>query len=178
VSGAKRNTDPYRQRIEETDEERLDRLEREEAEEAEAQDRMEELEAKTLDAKREMDVADALDEIRTRNARLERADRDGGVVFSPAWADEEAEERKRQEREDEDAARAAFAKVKISARDDEQGSEGSGVSGRSTPVVPAAAPDGEGPTVSKDAAPSFKRQVKNKKDHAALLGIKKKSALV
>ena len=68
--GAKRNFEPWREAklAEETEEERLDRLEREEAE----RDAMKELEAKTLDAKTEMQIADALDEIRTRNARIER----------------------------------------------------------------------------------------------------------
>merc|ERR1712000_603263 len=41
---------------------------------------MQELETKTLDAKREMAVADALDEIRTRNARNERMGKDGAEV--------------------------------------------------------------------------------------------------
>ncbi len=66
---------------------------------------MVELEAKTVDAKREMAVADALDEIRTRNARVERADRDGLEVGVATVVDEDTE---RQEREDAEAARRAF----------------------------------------------------------------------
>ena len=56
--GAKRNTEPWRigGAKEESEEERLDRLEREEEE----KNAMVELETKTLDAKREMAVADAL----------------------------------------------------------------------------------------------------------------------
>src|ERR1700712_1649970 len=66
--GAKRNFEPWREeRTEETDMERLDRLEQEELE----KDAMKELEAKTHDARTEMQVADALDEIRSRNARNE-----------------------------------------------------------------------------------------------------------
>ncbi|KAH8663972.1 CWC16 protein, partial [Xylariales sp. PMI_506] len=102
--GAKRNTEPWRVGREETDEERLDRLEQEEEE----RNAMVELEAKTVDAKREMAVADALDEIRTRNARLERADRDGVEMALPL--DPEDEAAMRADREDEEAARRAFAK--------------------------------------------------------------------
>ncbi|KAL8736623.1 MAG: hypothetical protein Q9181_002300, partial [Wetmoreana brouardii] len=72
--GARRNFEVWRQGAgdgKETDEERLDRLEREEHEEEE-KSAMEELEAKVVDAKQEMAIADALDEIRTRNARNER----------------------------------------------------------------------------------------------------------
>lgn len=121
--GAKRNTDPWKRGLddggeaEETDEQRLDRLEREMAEEggAEAEERnaMAELEAKTEDAKREMAVADALDEIRSRNARLAKAQREGGgevldAVVAGVVRPEE-EERRRQEEEDAEAARRAFA---------------------------------------------------------------------
>lgn len=68
--GATRNFEPWREvkLAEETDEERLNRLECEEAE----RDAMAELEVKTSNAKTEMAVADALDEIRMRNARLDR----------------------------------------------------------------------------------------------------------
>jgi hypothetical protein len=103
--GAKRNTEPWRVGNEETDEERLDRLEQE----AEERNAMVELEAKTVDAKREMAVADALDEIRSRNARLERADRDGVELAVPEPEDDDAA---RQEREDAEAAKRAFASAR------------------------------------------------------------------
>lgn len=105
--GAKRSTEPWRKVEEvddETDEQRLDRLEREEEE----RNAMEELEAKTVDAKREMAVADALDEIRTRNARLERADRDGLMGEALVGRPTEADEQRRRE-EEEDAAAWARA---------------------------------------------------------------------
>jgi hypothetical protein len=80
----------------------LDRLEAEEAE----KDTMELLEAKTLDAKTEMAVADALDEIRTRNARLERV---GGGESSTVVSQPEVDEVARaQELADEEAAKRAF----------------------------------------------------------------------
>lgn len=104
--GAKRSTEPWRKvdEVDETDEQRLDRLEREEEE----RNAMEELEAKTVDAKREMAVADALDEIRTRNARLERADRDGLLGEAVVGRPSEADEQRRRE-EEEDAAAWARA---------------------------------------------------------------------
>lgn len=109
--GAKRSTEPWRKvdEVDETDEQRLDRLEREEEE----RNAMEALEAKTVDAKREMAVADALDEIRTRNARLERADREGllgeALVGRPSAG---ADEQRRRE-EEEDAAAWARAQEKL-----------------------------------------------------------------
>lgn len=165
--GAKRNTEPWRMNgagKQESDEERLDRLEREEEE----KNAMQELETKTLDAKREMAVADALDEIRTRNARNERVGKDGlEVTVARESIDEE---RRRQDQEDEDAARRAFMRrheameeiIEDAPEEDEAG--------------PA-------PPITKEAAlemppPSFKRVVKKKKDHGAAFGIKKKPSLV
>lgn len=120
--GAKRNFEPWRdakgKEVEETDEERLDRLEREEAEEQEIQQRnaMAELEQKTMDSKKEMQIADALDEIRTRNARIERGERGGKEENALGAARDLAEEeRMRAEREDEEAAKRAFV-----ARDGEE----------------------------------------------------------
>ncbi|KAI1736212.1 DUF572-domain-containing protein [Xylaria scruposa] len=182
--GAKRNTEPWRVGREETDEERLDRLEREEEE----RDAMVELEAKTVDAKREMAVADALDEIRTRNARVERADRDGLEASAIPAIDEEVE---RQEREDAEAARRAFSARHLDDMIMEEiidDGESTSSSSSSLPQEsngnvskPNAAPTGSAAAngISTDMPPpSFKRVVKKKKDHAAMLGIKKKPSLV
>ncbi|KAI8633178.1 DUF572-domain-containing protein [Xylariaceae sp. FL1651] len=183
--GAKRNTEPWRMGREETDEERLDRLEKEEEE----RNAMVELEAKTVDAKREMAVADALDEIRTRNARVERADRDGIEAGAVMNVDDEAE---RQEKEDAEAARRAFESAKRLAEviteeiiDDGTASMSSstlssGTNGSaSKPDTALKDSTGAGISTSNDMPPpSFKRVVKKKKDHAALLGIKKKPSLV
>ena len=114
--GAKRNfeswRDPESTELKETDEERLDRLEREEAEEAENAEKnaMEELEEKMEDSKREMQIADALDEIRTRNARIERGEKRGAKEEEALERvrDAELERREQQEREDEEAAKMAF----------------------------------------------------------------------
>lgn len=169
--GAKRNTEPWRMNglgLQESDEERLDRLEREEEE----KNAMQELETKTLDAKREMAVADALDEIRTRNARNERIGKDGVEVTVPRESINA--ERERQDREDEEAARRAFMRVQqdlgeIIEEDQEGDDAGEGSSAA--------------PPISREAAlemppPAFKRVVKKKKDFAGALGIKKKKPLV
>jgi hypothetical protein len=129
--GAKRNTEPWRdsakmEEVNETDEERLNRLEREEAEENELQERnaMEELEQRMLDSKREVQVADALDEIRIRNARIERGERGGKEEVALASVkDTIEEERLRAEREDEEAARRAFAEAKAQQEQLDQGIE-------------------------------------------------------
>lgn len=193
--GAKRTTEPWRRGgsgdREETDEERLDRLEREAGGDGAEEERnaMAELEAKTADARREMAVADALDEIRMRNARLERADREGAeVALQPRPEDEE---RLRQEREDEEAARRAFAFARgqeemweaVSEEEGDDGASASSAANSNSSVSVATSAVTSAPTtatpISTDMPPpSFKRQVKKKKDHAALLGIKKKPALV
>ncbi|KAM0435137.1 hypothetical protein ACHAPT_003227 [Fusarium lateritium] len=182
VSGAVRNNEPWRNRPAEDEsvEERLDRLEREEAEAAgeEEKNGMADLEAKNADARREMAAADALDEIRQRNARINRSEKEG-VDFADSIVRTEDEERERQEREDDEAAKRAFAaareQLETVIEDDsaEQAAESS--SGPSTGVgaVVVASPEPE------TAAPSFKRVVKKKKkNHSALLGIKKKPSLV
>ncbi|KAI0434675.1 DUF572-domain-containing protein [Xylaria sp. FL1042] len=183
--GAKRSTEPWRVGREETDEERLDRLEKEEEE----RDAMVELEAKTVDAKREMAVADALDEIRTRNARLERADRDGVEADVANVVDVDAE---RQEREDAEAARRAFESARrlddmimeevinndgnadVATSSIETPRTNGGASKKLEGVSATSSGDVEKAVSTDMPPPSFKRVVKKKKDHAALLGIKKK----
>ncbi|KAK4127769.1 DUF572-domain-containing protein [Parathielavia appendiculata] len=203
--GAKRNTDPWKRGLEngveegETDEQRLDRLEREmaEAEGEEERNAMAELEAKTEDAKREMAVADALDEIRSRNARLEMARKEGGDLLGAGLAvvSPEEEERRRQEEEDAEAARKAFAfsrrqdMLEEVVEEDEEGERavialnGDGIGSESGPKSAPASNSDSKPSPAASTPdivppPSFKRQVKKKKDHAALLGIKKKQPLV
>ena len=201
--GAKRNTDPWKRGLGdaggaeegETDEQRLDRLEREmaEAEGEEERNAMAELEAKTEDAKREMAVADALDEIRSRNARLEKANREtGGEVLDGVVAGvvrPEEEERRREEEEDAEAARRAFAFVRRQdmleeiveedgAPEERSSASGSGSSSAAASTSDSKPASSAAPTPESMPPPSFKRQVKKKKDHAALLGIKKKQPLV
>jgi len=170
VSGAKRNFEPWREAklAEETEEERLDRLEKEEAE----RDAMKEMETKVLDAKTEMEIADALDEIRMRNARNERTGKEEHEVTVEERRDEE---RERQDREDEEAAKRAFLaatgeKVRRVQEDEEDGDAAVTAGPSSSKIgVPA------NPSVP---APTFQRTVKKKKDFGAALGIKKKPGLV
>ncbi|KAK4203880.1 CWC16 protein [Triangularia verruculosa] len=202
--GAKRNTDPWKRGLEdgagggeddETDEQRLDRLEREMAEAAgeEEKNAMAELEQKTEDAKREMAVADALDEIRSRNARLEKAKSEGADLLEGVVSrvTEEERERQRQEEEDAEAARRAFQFARrqemleeIVEEDEEvvgetAGAGSMGKPGPSSSSVPTKVTASTAMTTATTDStdmppPSFKRVVKRKKDHGALLGIKKK----
>jgi hypothetical protein len=170
--GAKRNTEPWRKdgaSKEETEEEMYDRIEREEEE----RNAMVELETKTLDAKREMAVADALDEIRTRNARNERVGLDG--VEASVSRGTKDDERERQEREDEETARRAFmrrqeAMEEIIEDDEYMDGEVSAAGPSSASVVK--------PVSTEMPPPSFKKVPKKKKDFSAALGIKKKTPLV
>ncbi|RSL47006.1 hypothetical protein CEP54_013609 [Fusarium duplospermum] len=181
VSGAVRNNEPWRNRATEaeTDEERLNRLEREEADAAgeEEKDAMADLEAKNADAQREMAAADALDEIRQRNARINRSEKEG-IDFADSIIRSEDEERERQEREDDEAAKRAFAAARaqldtvIEDHSAEQAAESSAGPSTEASAAVVATPEPEA------AAPSFKRVVKKKKNHSALLGIKKKPSLV
>jgi hypothetical protein len=156
--GAKRNFELWREakQAEETEEERLNRLEMEEAE----KNAMAELESKTLDAKQEMKIADALDEIRTRNARNERLYRENDVSVA---RDSMNEERERQEQEDAEAARIAFStSTEERIRQAEQ-NDGE-----------ASVDDGAAVDAGAFTKTVFKRTVKKKKDFSAALGIKKK----
>lgn len=118
-SGAQRSFERWRQTGEEnvnnleTEEEMLDRLEAEAAETS----AMGDLERKVEDAKTEMEIADALDEIRTRNARVLRAEGKAGeqdAAIEAADRARVARERERErmiEEEDERAAKRAFGRL-------------------------------------------------------------------
>ncbi|PGH29987.1 hypothetical protein GX50_07260 [[Emmonsia] crescens] len=172
--GAKRNFEPWREakesEVNETMDETLDRLEREEGEkeEREERDKMVELEEKMQDSKREMAVADALDEIRTRNARIERGEREAREEAALLKAQREADEEiLRAQREDEEAARRAFMtdggeRVKRLVEDEADSLTGG------TPAIEK----------SDMPPPSFTRVRKPKKPFNAGLGIKKKTPLV
>ncbi|EEP79106.1 cell cycle control protein cwf16 [Uncinocarpus reesii 1704] len=168
--GAKRNFEPWREaaagHANETEEETLNRLEREEneAEERAERDKMMELEEKMLDSKREMAVADALDEIRTRNARIERGEK-GGEELAILLASREADEAKaKADAEDEEAARRAFM-TKDGERVKRLVEESDGV-------------DPPAPSATEMPPPSFTRVKRPKKPFSAGLGIKKKTSLV
>src|SRR5271155_5866219 len=68
--GASRNFEPWREeKPEETEEERFARLEEE-------ANPMKDLEVKQMDSKREMEIMDALDQVRASNARIDKAQRE------------------------------------------------------------------------------------------------------
>lgn len=164
--GATRNFEPWREAkdSEETEEERLNRLEEEENESA-----MAKLEVKTLDSKREMMIADALDEIRTRNARMERKDHADVLETLLEVKDDEALAREAEEREIEEAARKAFSTEDgESVRrvvDDDVIDPGVGSSSSTAgPATPTATVNGSGNgAVEGFEVLEFKRTVKRKK---------------
>ena len=168
--GAKRNFERWRDQsaTEETEEQRLDRLEQDEEE----KNAMVELETKTLDAKREMQIADALDEIRVWNARMERGE---GVIEAIGVKERMRDEaREREEQEIEEAAKRAFEteageKVKR-LTEEEEGLFGTGID---VPTFTSTVQDKPDPVI-----PTFTRTIKKKRDLKAALGIKRKSELV
>ena len=104
--GASRNFEPWREeKPEETEEERLERIEAE-------MNPMKDLEIKQMDSKREMEIMDALDQVRASNARINQAARElnpDEVLKLVRREDENVEtEEDRLEREDAEAAKRAF----------------------------------------------------------------------
>lgn len=193
-----RNTDPDANKLE-TEDERLDRLE---AERAEAGGAMEELEMKVHDAKREMEIADALDEIRTRNARISRAEgreaEDDALEAADRKRREIEDEKRRVEDEDAETARRAFARggggIEIQEEIPTLAPESKQVNTTSSAtygdliaaqvddgILPARRREDLGnmaPPPKPQPVPEFKRTKKAKKDFSAALGIRKKSPLV
>ncbi|KAF6798092.1 mRNA splicing protein yju2 [Colletotrichum sojae] len=107
-AGAKRNTELWwsGDAVTETLDERLDRLEREEQDhDSTEKDAMADLERETRSAEKRMAVADALDEVRSRNARLEKLRREGVDPLVPATEGRMTAE----DGKDEEDARRAFA---------------------------------------------------------------------
>ncbi|CAA7264668.1 unnamed protein product [Cyclocybe aegerita] len=111
--GASRNFEPWRDEKAE-EEDKLARLEEEE------NNPMKVLENKTVDSKREMDILDALQDIRARNARNERVGHSDDLLSRLALEEVETEEdaeRKRLEEEDEKLVQEVFSKVQASGSD-------------------------------------------------------------
>lgn len=174
--GAKRNFEPWRDakdaKYNETEEETLDRLEREENEQEEQleRDKMAELEEKMQDSKREMAIADALDEIRTRNARIARNEGLEDEVALDLIHNEVDEAKLREEQEDEEAARRAFMTAsgeRVKRVVDEEELTLPGPSQTKTTQAQMPPP-----------STSFARVKKAKKPGVTSLGIKKKPSLV
>lgn len=145
IGGAIRNFEPWREAepTQDTESERLDRLERE----GWKQDVLTGLEAEKTNTQTETAIADALDEIRIRNARREIRIRSNiGRNAQMALGDND---------QDEEATRKAF--------------------GNDTEELVRRLPGediGAG-EYAKDAIPGFQRQKRKKKDYSAALGIKR-----
>ncbi|KAF9040615.1 CWC16 protein [Panaeolus papilionaceus] len=107
--GASRNFEPWRDEEEGKEEDRLAKLEEEE------NNPMKALENKTVDSKREMDILDALQDIRARNARNERVGNSTDIIdrldHLHDVETEEEKERKRLDEEDEKLIKEIFSKV-------------------------------------------------------------------
>ncbi|KAG1171517.1 hypothetical protein G6F70_002256 [Rhizopus microsporus] len=95
--GASRNFEPWREQDDK----------KESGDEEEENDPMKALENRTLDSKREMEILDALDEIRTRNARAERIDVD--EVLNRFSNEDQAEINARMKEEEEEYEKEAKA---------------------------------------------------------------------
>ncbi|KAI0340221.1 DUF572-domain-containing protein [Trametopsis cervina] len=108
--GASRNFEPWREEKAVEEEDRLAKLEEEE------NNPMKALENRTVDSKREMDILDALQDIRARNARNERVGQSVDLVARINVEEIETEEdrqRKLEEEEDEKLVRQVFSKVSM-----------------------------------------------------------------
>lgn len=119
--GASRNFEPWRDEEAGEEEDRLAKLEEEE------NNPMKALENRTTDSKREMDILDALQDIRARNARNERLGNSADLLAKLDMEEIENEEdleRKRLEEEDERLVREVFSKIpSTSATTDESSPE-------------------------------------------------------
>jgi len=108
--GASRNFEPWREERAVEEEDRLAKLEEEE------NNPMKVLENRTTDSKREMDILDALQDIRARNARNERVGHSVDLVARIGMEeieDAETAEQKRLEDEDEKLVREVFFRVSM-----------------------------------------------------------------
>ncbi|KAI0075809.1 DUF572-domain-containing protein [Panus rudis PR-1116 ss-1] len=110
--GASRNFEPWREEQAVEEEDRLAKLEEEE------NNPMKALENRTVDSKREMDILDALQDIRARNARNERLAQSQSVDLMARIGVEEVQteedlEKKKADEEDEKLVREVFSKVAV-----------------------------------------------------------------
>lgn len=132
--GAQRNFEPWR---EQEDEQAAADLQKDEEEKGDA---MKALENRTLDSKREMDILDALDEIKAINQRHARVDTDALLQQNQEKGRKKEvgeEEIKKQMMEDQEIARQAFARAKqqVTASSDVNGKKRQVEGGEKKPVV-------------------------------------------
>jgi len=173
--GAQRNFEPWRDEQAVEEEDRLAKLEEEE------NNPMKVLENRTTDSKREMDVLDALHDIRARNARNERFDQDELQQILDSRLEELDEEemmKKLEEEEDDKLVQELFVKARNGG-----GKPGSSLApgneaSTSTPAGPTAKRKADGDDAPALAASLPKPQMpppkKKKTELANSLGIKLK----
>ena len=116
--GASRNFEPWREEKIVEEEDRLAKLEEEE------NNPMKVLENRTIDSKREMDILDALQDIRARNARNERVGQTIDLmarISKDEIESEEEVERRKLEEEDEKRIREVFSQVSVPSTTDTTG---------------------------------------------------------
>ncbi|KAG8899590.1 hypothetical protein FRB99_006565 [Tulasnella sp. 403] len=173
--GASRNFEPWRDE-KAVEEDRIAKLEEEE------NNPMKALENKASDSKREMEILDALQDIRSRNARHERLGAslvDGGgleklITLDDDEEDEEARQRRLEEEEDEKLVREVFSKVPSTSSGASASTSGSSSSAVTVKRKAAVLGDTDGPlrpsasTVPKPDPPAKKKR----EELAASLGIK------
>ncbi|KAG9318124.1 CWC16 protein [Chiua virens] len=131
--GASRNFEPWR---DEKDGQEVDRLARLEEEE---NNPMKALENRTVDAKREMDILDALQDIRAKNARNERVGQSIDMVARIRVEDLETEEdqrRREEDEEDEKLVQEVFSKASAPTPLAGQSSNSSGSSSEASTSKP------------------------------------------
>ncbi|KAG8711673.1 hypothetical protein FRC08_015619 [Ceratobasidium sp. 394] len=131
--GAQRNFEPWREESAVEEEDRLARLEEEE------NNPMKALENRTVDSKREMDILDALQDIRARNARNERVGISDAqrALEARIEIDPEVEAKRLEEEEDEKLVREVFAKIPIAT----DGAGPSGAADEGSPPDDSDTPD-------------------------------------
>lgn len=158
--GASRNFEPWR----DTD------GDKEEEEEEEAEDPMAALENRTLDSKREMEILDALDEIRLRNARSQRVDVDD-VLQRFSYIDKEALESRLKQEELEDEKEASQVFQSADGECVRKLAEGDEPDVFSLVASKKAAMATTTPNNNKPSQPSFTAAVKRKAEQQQQLGI-------
>ncbi|GAA5970613.1 hypothetical protein JCM11641_007370 [Rhodosporidiobolus odoratus] len=177
--GAQRNFEPWRAGEEDKDEDKLALLEAQEEEELNP---MASLETKAIDSKREMDILDALQEIRSRNSRIDTAAKgDMERVLDHVSNREEivdldearklrdfARQRTKEEQEDEDEVARVFGRAYLDGVPDIELEESATDSGSgSEPTTPRdgeEAPVASGSGASSSAAAAKLAAVKRKLD--------------
>ncbi|GAA6062576.1 hypothetical protein JCM10212_004889 [Sporobolomyces blumeae] len=166
--GAQRNFEPWRADDGPKDVDKLDLLEEEEARQ---NNPMEALENKAIDSRREMDILDALQSIKSRNARMEKAaagdeerilDRvSSGLEIGDREVERKLTEyevqRRKEEEEDEEEVRRVFGRAYLDGVPDIELGGGSGPSsedGSTSPSTPRDDGDAESSSASPVAGPS------------------------